>query len=168
MTPRQPPNGTVPQPGSMEVLSVPARNNDVQSRMIALAQQRSGSEAGLFRLYLEIERETGLDEATRQSVLERLGLLIDDLRERRGLGAEPTVEQLLDHYDGAAPAPIDEVRQAYPDARVETATRCELVGGRMRAFPIVIVELDGQRLAFYPEPPARGRPSTGGHQRRPE
>ena len=110
------------------------------------------SEAGLFRLYLEAELDATLSAADRDLVLDRIGTLIDALRASRGLDRDPSARELLDHYDGTPPVPIEALRREFPGARIAPAFRLESVGGRTRAFPTVRAEFDGQVLEFCPEP----------------
>ena len=113
------------------------------------------NEAALFRLYLEVERDAARTSADREAMLDAIGRRIDTLRASRGLPPEPSIDQLLDHYDGTPPIPPEAVRRERPGATVREGVRVETVGGRLRAFPTVTVEVDGSTMEVLPEPPRR-------------
>lgn len=131
--------------------------NDRGAELIRAANAAADNEAALFRLILDAEDEDGLDGAAQKRVIDHIGEQIDALRRRRGLGPDPKIGELMRHYDGTPMVPLEELEREYPGARITQATRVELVGDRMRAFPVVRVHLGDEEFAFLPEPSAQER-----------
>lgn len=111
------------------------------------------TEDGLFRLALELESSGG---ERRTELLHRVGIAIDRLRMRRGLGTSPTIAQLREHWDGPPPADLAAARRDHPDAVVDASMYVETVAGRLRVIPTVTLELpDGSELQLFPSRPRR-------------